>query len=1243
MPRHLFRSVEAPDKRAEAVSLLAFLMRLIWLCILPLVFLSIYLAVHHIHSLQAQLDEDAEHVVRNVGTAIDSQVSSQIGALEVLAASPLVDYSGRLNDFYKETLAFRNSFGGHVILADLSMQMLFHTRKPFGATLPKLPKPKGRAAAPEVVKTGKAAVGDMFFGPLAKEPLVAVVVPVIRDGQTVLLLLSIIETRQFQLRLDEVSLPLEWSLKVLDSTGAVMARRTPPSMSPQTDEEERTRRFVANSALSPWSVVLTVPQSVFRSPIITAMKGLVAAILVATVVSLLGGWLSSRRLAASVAALAEASSARTSGLQINEIESVRQALVEAAAARQEAETTRLESERRFKQLFDIAPVPLCFVDKDGRLVNVNARFKQTFGYSHDEVPTHTKWRQMAYPDENYRRWVVESWEAAVGKARLHDADIEPVEYSMTCKNGEVRAILVSGTLLGDDFLAVFFDITDRKRAEEALRETTDYLQNLLDHASAPIIVWDSQFRVTIFNSAFERLVGLKAAEILEKSPELLFPMESKESSMERIQAASLGERWESVEIPIQHVDGSIRLLLWNSATVCAADGTTPVVTIAQGIDITERKNAEAALRTSEAQLSNAARIAHLGPWEYDVAEDVFTFNDHFYEIFRSSAKLFGGYKMSSADYSRRFVHPDDREVVEIETRKAIETSDPIYSRQLEHRILYADGAIGYISVRFFVVKDSLGRTVKTYGVNQDITHQKMAEKALQESEERYVLVTDLVGHLIYDYDVTSGNIKWTGAIEETTGYSPEEFQSVDIAEWEELIHPDDRGAAVDLMAQAGQTMRTISVVYRIKKKDETYAVVENTGAFLYDSSGKAYRMLGVMKDISDRIREEEEKVRLREQLYQSQKIEAIGTLAGGIAHDFNNLLQIISGNAELLEMELTEKNLEFGEIEVIRQTSRHGADLVKQILMFSRKADTKFEILDLNQHVKNAERLLYHTIPKMIEIELCLDEPLKHIRADSTQIEQLLINLAVNAKDAMPKGGKLILETRNVCLDEHSSKGHSGLSPGRYVLMRVSDTGHGMEQHVLQHIFEPFFTTKGLANGTGLGLATVFGIVKMHGGHVTCETEIGKGTAFDIYFPAVDDEPRGGTGQEEPPIAGGTETILLVDDEPLIRDLAKRILEKSGYSILVAGSGKEGLEMYQRHRSEISLVILDLIMPQMAGNQCLEELLKMDPQVKALIASGFAVEGRTKKFLDGKAKGFVTKPFKMRELLRSVRHALDKV
>jgi len=380
---------------------------------------------------------------------------------------------------------------------------------------------------------------------------------------------------------------------------------------------------------------------------------------------------------------------------------------------------------------------------------------------------------------------------------------------------------------------------------------------------------------------------------------------------------------------------------------------------------------------------------------------------------------------------------------------------------------------------------------------------------------------------------------------------------------------------------------------------------------------------------------------LEKQLLEAQKMEAVGTLAGGIAHDFNNVLQIVLGHAELLMIDADENAPGYEEFHAIRSAAERGADLVHRILTFSRKVDAKIRPVKLNEEVKQAERLLYRTIPKMIEIQTRLADDLKIVNADSSQLEQMLVNLAVNAKDAMPEGGTLVFETKNVPLDEEFCKPHVELEPGVHVRLTVSDTGHGMEKEVLDHVFEPFFTTKRPDKGTGLGLSMVFGIVKMHGGHITCESEPGEGTNFRIYLPVTETKANSRDIRKLPMPSGGAETILVVDDEELIAELAKKILSRSGYNVLTACSGREALEIYRRERANISLVILDLIMPEMGGRECLEELLKIDAQVKVLISSGFAVSGETKTFLNAEAKGMVSKPINTRELLRSIRNVLD--
>jgi signal transduction histidine kinase/ActR/RegA family two-component response regulator len=394
-------------------------------------------------------------------------------------------------------------------------------------------------------------------------------------------------------------------------------------------------------------------------------------------------------------------------------------------------------------------------------------------------------------------------------------------------------------------------------------------------------------------------------------------------------------------------------------------------------------------------------------------------------------------------------------------------------------------------------------------------------------------------------------------------------------------------------------------------------------------------------DITERKEAEQEQEHLKAQLFHAQKMESVGTLAGGIAHDFNNLLTVILGFSELLLTGKDERDASYEDLQKIHQAARNGADLVKRILAFSRKTEINPRPLDLNHEIEQAKELLRRTLQKMIEVELVLSEGIPPINADPVQIEQVLMNLAVNASHAMPDGGKLTIETKQVTLDEEYCRLHVEAKPGDYVMLSVSDTGHGMDQETLQHIFEPFYTTKETGEGTGLGLSMVYGIVRQHGGHITCHSKPGEGATFKIYLSKIPTEATSETSAEKPLLSHGTETILLVDDEEMVRDLGKRILERSGYTVLTVANGKQAVNLYRKQRETISLVILDLVMPQMGGKQCLEQLLEINAQVKVLVTSGYAAAGRTTEAIESGARGFVAKPYNVKAMLEAVREVLD--
>ncbi len=511
----------------------------------------------------------------------------------------------------------------------------------------------------------------------------------------------------------------------------------------------------------------------------------------------------------------------------------------------------------------------------------------------------------------------------------------------------------------------------------------------------------------------------------------------------------------------------------------------------------------------------------------------------------------------------------------------------------------------------------------------EISDRKRTEETLKERDKQYRKLfedsMDGVYSVLRDGIITDANSSFCGLF----ASSREEIVGKDIREL--YLDPADRLSFQKEIEEKG-FVKDYEV--KLRKRDGTRVDCLLTASVHYGKDGSIIGYRGIVRDLTLRKG-------LQRQLLQAQKMEAVGTLAGGVAHDFNNLLQVTLGYSELLLNNKSDDDPDYSDLWKIYQAAYSGSELVRNLLTFSRKAEPNPVPMNLNHHIRRVEKILRHTIPRMIEIQLELEEDLERINADHAQVEQVIMNLAVNARDAMSEEGKLTIRSGSVTLDDQYCRRHVGAKPGRYVLLSVSDTGQGMDVETMQHVFEPFFTTKELGRGTGLGLAMVYGIVKQHGGHITCHSEVGKGTTFKIYLPAIfgDQEDFAEPSGEMP--ASGTETVLFVDDEEFVREQGERILTRSGYKVLTAANGAEAVHLYRRQKDQISLIILDLVMPTMGGQYCLKRLLEIDPQTKVLIASGYSPDTSTIEVLGLAAKGFVTKPFRLNELLRQVRKALD--
>jgi PAS domain S-box-containing protein len=502
------------------------------------------------------------------------------------------------------------------------------------------------------------------------------------------------------------------------------------------------------------------------------------------------------------------------------------------------------------------------------------------------------------------------------------------------------------------------------------------------------------------------------------------------------------------------------------------------------------------------------------------------------------------------------------------------------------------------------------------------------ENELRQSEEKYRLVVENANDAIFV--AQDGVIKFANRrAQEMTGRSPEYLASHPFSQ---LIHPEERDLVLDRYNArlSGEESPETATVRIIGPGEGTTWVLLSEIFIEWD--GRA-ATLNFVRDIS-------EQKSLEQQAVQAQKLESIGTLAGGIAHDFNNLLQAIQGYAELCLLSAGEEGTMRADLQEIMQAAQRGGELTRQLLLFSRKVESRRRPMDINGAVERTAKILERILPKMITVDLRLERGTEKVNADPSQIEQVLMNLAVNARDAMPEGGVFSIETGNLSLAEPKAE-HPGVEPGEYVLLTVSDTGVGVGEENLKHIFEPFFTTKEAGQGTGLGLAMVYGIVRNHHGYIDCSSSPGEGTVFRIYLPVIETEDTVAfDGPVEVP-KGGTETILLVDDEAAVLELGEKILTTFGYTVRTAVDGESALEIYRGEKDRIDMVVMDMIMPGMGGKKCLKEMLRINGDVKILISSGFSSGGTTREIIETGAKGLIRKPYTVNQLLRVIRATLD--
>ena len=770
---------------------------------------------------------------------------------------------------------------------------------------------------------------------------------------------------------------------------------------------------------------------------------------------------------------------------------------------------------------------------------------------------------------------------------------------------------------------------DRKRSEEALRESEGRYRMLFDYAPDGIMISDDASTILDVNPSICSSLGYTTHELIGLTcPDVISLTDIRYLEAARAQVKK--EKEHQREWQFRRRDGTV----FPAEVIATQMPDGHVLSMIR--DASERQQAEKerTFLTSqiEAQRERLNNIVTNVPgivWETSGGPD----REHGGGSFVSDyVTTMIGYSveewLAMPNFWLSIVHPDHREKVARDAAAAFVNGEDCVQ---EFPWIAKDGRVVWVEAHSAVVFDGLGMPIGVRGVTIDINDRKLAAEALRESEERYRDLVENAIDMIYAHDLQGNYTSVNRSAERITGYTRDEVLTMNLTQ---TVAPEYVEKAREMIAAKLAGKGDTAYELEIIAKDGRRISVEVNTRLIYEN-GAPVSIQGIARDTTERKH-------LEEQFRQSQKMEAIGLLAGGIAHDFNNLLTAISGYSELTLSKMRHDDPLRHNISEIKDAGDRAAALTGQLLAFSRKQVLKPRVHSLNSVITDIERMLRRIIRESVEFHTELDPALQNIKADPGQIEQVIMNLSVNARDAMPNGGKLFIKTENVHISESRDEPRLSLSPGQYAKMTVTDTGEGMDEETLSRMFEPFFTTKEAGKGTGLGLSTVYGIVKQSGGEILVDSELGHGTTFEIYLPSVADPAQ---HIKSKPVQTwdeiGSETILLVEDEEVVRNLVREILEGNGYSVLEAAGGKAAMDICRSTTETIDLLLTDVIMPHMSGIELKKNVLKLMPDIKILLMSGYTDDAATAVDTFDSRTGFIEKPFTPDSLSRKVREILD--
>ena len=1019
-----------------------------------------------------------------------------------------------------------------------------------------------------------------------------------------------------------------------------------------------------------------------------------------------------------------------------------QELEEYASGHKPTEELWLENKGRLREIIVQNPISMAIVSMEGIIEYINRKAVETFGYEPVDIPDMAHWWELAYPQETYRKEVIEQWMGLVEKAIVSHGEIEKRDYRITCKDGTIKTVVVFGILTAGKVFVMFEDITERKQAEDAVRESRDQIRLIANNVPALISYIDSDFRYRFANEFYAKLENISTTEIVGKHMKEIMGEEYYIAQSKNMQTALSGRE---VLFEADHFTKKGKKLKLSVTYIPDMDSQGQ----AQGFyafaaDITERKRAEEALAESKAFLTSVVDSTSDLIWSFDpLSFRLISFNRAYSEHFLKTrglhvkigllpedllpadyAKLWREWYQRVLDegpYSMEYITHDGSLTLElsfnilkqndavfgvsvfgkdITERKRAADSLKIFKESVDNssdaiglstpegrhfyqnrafgqlfgiigdaspKTIYVDNQIGEevfrtimtggqwtgevnmyakdrqfrnILLHAYPNKDEQGNITALVGIHTDITERKRAEEERRDKDLRYRSLFDKATDGIFLIDLDGRILDVNESFAEMHGYTVDELFDKDLFD---LDTPETAKLIPERMKRIVEGEALNFEVEHYHKDGHVFQL--NVVANKIELNGKKY-ILCFHRDMTLHKQAEAERRRLEERLQRAEKMEALGQLAGGVAHDLNNVLGILTGYSELLLMEIPEGSRSRGHVEKILQSTEKGAAIIQDLLTLARRGVTVSDVVNLNSIISGFLKApvfegikVYH--PRITFKTEC-DTNLLNIKGSPVHLEKTLLNLVSNAAEAIAGEGEVTIRTENRYLDK-PLRGYDEIKQGDYVVLTVCDTGMGIPTENREKIFEPFYTKKAMGrSGTGLGLAIVWGTVKDHEGYIDVQTEVGEGTTFTLFFPITREElivPKRKEIMEQ--YMGKGESVLVVDDIAEQRDVASSLLTQLGYDIHTVASGEEAVEYLKKHKADI--LVIDMIMaPGIDGLETYQKVLKVNPNQKAVLVSGFSETDRVKEALKLGAGAYVKKPYVLERIGVAIRDELAR-